>query len=380
MLNPNDEQRLIQESARRLLDTEYAFEARQKRLAEDQEFSAELWRQFAELGWLGLALPEDIGGFGGSDTEAALLMQEFGRRIVVEPYLMSVVLGGGLVATGAQPELRQRVLQAMMAGDLQLAVALAEPGARYELQRVQTEARAADGGYRLSGRKAVVLNGSAAHEIVVVARTSGSVDEERGLTLFVVPADADGVRITGYRLNDGQRAADIELTQVAVGADRVLGDVDAGFELLDGAVDRATVAACAEALGAMDAVMDMTAEYLKTREQFGRPLSANQALKFRMVDLHFAVEESRSMTQGALHALNEAPAARRAAVSAMKYKVGQTARLVGQEGIQLHGAIGMTEEYAVGHYYKRLETLRLLFGDPEYHLARYGRWRQARNH
>lgn len=376
----SEEQQLIQDSARKLLDADYEFEQRKQRLAASPTFDADVWRQFAELGWLGIALPEDDGGFGGDIAELALIGQELGRRIVVEPFLPTVVLGGDLVATGANAELRTRLLAEMMSGDTQFAVAVAEPASRYELARVTTTATRQGDGFILSGKKSVVLNAASANYIIVAARTSGDVASERGITLFLIPVDTPGVRVAGFRLNDGHHAGDVTLANVKLEANHVLGEVDQGFDLLEASVDKATVVACAEALGAMDMVMEMTAEYLQTRVQFGRPISTNQALKFRMVDMHYALEEARSLTAGAIHALHGERGAARAMVSAAKVLTGKAARFVGQEGIQLHGAIGMTEDYAVGHYYKRLETLRMLFGDPEYHLARYGRWNRPANH
>lgn len=377
-----EEQRLIQDSAQKLLQSEYDFEQRKQRLSADAPYSDSLWQQFAELGWLGIAFAERDGGYGGDVAELTILMHAFGQKLVVEPYLATVILGGEIVARGAQSAVRSELLARLMQGQLQLAVALAEPGSRYDLNRVTTRAvRQTDGTLIIDGAKAVVLNALSADYLVIPARTAGADDAEGGITLFLVPSTAPGVQVSSYRLNDGQHGGDVQLRGVHMTTDGILGEVDGGFELLDWAVDRATVAACAEAVGAMDQVMEMTIEYLRTREQFGSPIGTNQALKFRMVEMHYALEESRSMVSGAIAAMESEsePAARRAAVSAMKVKAGQSARLIGQEGVQLHGAIGMTEDYAVGHYYKRLESLRLLFGDPDHHLARYGRWRRARN-
>jgi alkylation response protein AidB-like acyl-CoA dehydrogenase len=375
-----DEQRLIQESARKLLEAEYTFERRRERLGESRDDSNEVWSQFAELGWLGIALPEEAGGFGGGMEEVAILMREFGARLVVEPFVPTVVLGAELIARGAPQHIGQDLIAGVLEGREQLAVAFAEVDSRFDLNRVKTRAQpAANGGYVLTGAKSVVVNAPAADHIIVSARTSGDDARDSGISLFVVPADAVGVTITGYRLNDDVMAGDVKLANVHVTADDLLGRVDGGLELLEVAVDRAIVASCAEAVGAMEAVMDMTAEYIKTREQFGRPIGRNQVLQFRMVDMHFALEESRSMVAAALQALDGEPTARRAMVSAAKVRVGNACRKIGQQGVQLHGAIGMTYDYAVGHYYKRLETLRTVFGDPDFHLARYGRWSQAGN-
>lgn len=379
MWNLSEEQQLIAESAEKLLDSEYDFESRKGRIASTESFDRAVWQQYAELGWLGISFDEMDGGYGGGTAELALLMHRFGRKLAVEPFLATVVLGGTLVARGANRSTCATIVQSIMAGECQLAVGFAEPGSRYDLNRVTTSARKSGDGFVLNGKKTVVLNAAAADHLIVSARTSGADDEERGISLFLVSRDAPGVSTVGYRLNDGHRAGDVSLTNVEVGADALIGDLDGGLELLEAVIDEATIAVSAEAVGAMETIMEMTGEYLKTREQFGRPIAKSQVLQFRMVEMHYALEESRSMVIGALEALDGEPAARRAMVSATKVRVGNAARQVGQEGIQLHGAIGMTEDYAVGHYYKRLETLRMLFGDPDHHLARYGRWRQARN-
>jgi len=374
-----EEQRLIEESAQKFLQSGYDFESRKARLLADDDGES-MWAQFAEMGWLGLTLPEDYGGFGGGITEVAVLMRAFGAHLVVEPFTASVVLGGYLVQHGARRATAMETIGGIIDGTSQLAVAFAEPDSRFDLERVSTQAQSTgDGAFVLNGRKSVVVNATGAQTIIVSARTAGGAGDLQGITLFLVPADTAGISISGYRLNDDTKAGDITFQDVKVPEAAVLGEPGQGFELLEEAIDFSTVAACAEAVGAMETVMTMTTEYLNTREQFGRAIGKNQALQFRMVDLHYLLEESRSMLVAAMQALEAGAAARRATVSAAKVKIGEAARQIGQQGIQLHGAIGMTHDFAVGHYYKRLETLRTLFGDPDYHLARFGRWQGARN-
>ena len=374
-----EEQRLIEESAQKFLQSGYDFESRKTRL-QSADGGQAMWAQFAEMGWLGLTLPEDSGGFGGGITEVAVLMRAFGAHLVVEPFAASVVLGGYLVKHGARGAIGMDVMGGIIDGSTQLAVAFAEPESRYDLERISTraESNGADG-YTLNGRKSVVINATAADRIIVSARTQGDPADVQGVTLFMVPADAPGVSVSGYRLNDETQAGDVTFQDVRVDAQTIVGEPGKGFDLLEAAIDFATVAACAEAVGAMEAVMQMTTEYLNTREQFGRAIGKNQALQFRMVDLHYLLEASRSMLVAAMQSVEAGAVARRTMVSAAKVKVGEAARQIGQQGIQLHGAIGMTHDFAVGHYYKRLETLRALYGDPDYHLARFGRWRGARN-
>jgi alkylation response protein AidB-like acyl-CoA dehydrogenase len=374
-----DEQQMIVDSADKMLAADHTFDQRKARVASGLPVDPELWRQFAELGWLGLPFAQDDGGFGAGVAELSLLARELGRHLVVEPFAETVVMASEIVSSGAAAALRAELISSIMEGRKQIAVALAEPDSRYELQRVATTARSSGDEFVLNGRKSVVTNAPGADLVIVPARTLGEVADEGGITLFCVPTSADGVTVKGYRLNDDHHAGDVTLKDVVVPNTHVLGEVGGGLDLLERAVDKATIFSCAEAVGAMEQIMDLTAEYLKTRVQFGKPISTNQALKFIMVELYYLLEESRSLVAGAVGAFAGDPAGRRAAVSAMKVKVGTAARKLGQEGVQLHGAIGMTEDYSVGHYYKRLETLRILYGDPDYHLARFGRWSQMRN-
>ena len=380
MWDYTDEQRLIDESAAKLLERNYQFEDRKGRLEATDPWSHTVWREFSEMGWLGIHLPEDVGGIAQNIEEIAVLMRQFGRHLVVEPFVPTTVLGGHLLMNGAAFHVAQEHLAAIVSGQRQIAVAFSEPSNRFHLDRMATRATSSDGSsFRISGNKSVVLNASSADVIIVATRTSGADGEERGISLFLVRADSPGITMTPYRLNDGTHAADVAFRDVHATNEDLIGRLDEGFEPLDSAVDYACVATAAEAVGAMEVIMEMTTEYLKTREQFGRLIGRNQALQFRMVDMHFALEESRSMVAAAVRALMSSPQSRRALVSAMKVRVGDAARKIGQQGVQLHGAIGMTDEYAVGHYYKRLETLRTLFGDPDHHLGRYGIWSQAAN-
>ena len=244
---------------------------------------------------------------------------------------------------------------------------------------METRAERIASGYRLTGRKAVVYNAPDADRLIVSARTAGSWRDERGLSLFLVPRRAESLHVSRFRTNDDHSAGDVVLDGVAVDGSALLGREGEALELLDEAADRASVALCAEALGAMDAIMTLCTEYLNTRVQFGRPIGKNQALQFRMVEMFYAREECRSLVSAALRVGEGDPASRRAAVSAAKVKVGESARFLGQQGVQLHGAIGMTDELPVGHYYKRLESVRTLYGDPAHHLPRFGRWMEARN-
>ncbi len=374
-----ESQEILRASVQRLLENEYSFEQRRESLGAATGYALPVWERFAELGLTGLPFAEAWGGFGGTDIDVAIVMRELGAGLVVAPYLPTVVLAGRLIERAGLPEVRDSILPEVAAGGCQLAFAFAEPQSRFDLEDVTTRVTRTSTGYVLNGRKSVVINAPQADYLVVTARSSGEQRELDGLSLILVPRESQGVHITAFRTNDDHWAGDITFDDVTLDGDALLGREGQAWEDIDYAADAAAVAVCAESLGAMDRVMTLCQEYLNTREQFGRPIGKNQALQFRMVELFYQIEESRSMLDWALRSLSGGAAARRAAVSATKVKFGNAGRFVGQQGIQLHGAIGMTEEFPVGHYFKRLETLRLLLGDPDYHLARFGRWNRAQN-
>lgn len=368
----NDEQKLMQESVARFVEKEYTIERRREIMAGEEGFSREVWAQFAELGWLALPLPEEHGGFGGSTFDVALLMEAFGRGLVLEPYLSSVVLGGGILAAGGSAARREALLPKLADGTLQLAVAYAERQSRFNLADVETRAESNGGGYLLSGQKGVVFNGAAADRIVVSARTAGSAREAEGITLFLVDPAADGVGRRSYRTQDGLRAVELSLDGVAVPADDVLGPVDGGLALLEAAIDRGIAAVAAEAVGAMQALVGQTQEFLKNRKQFGVPIGSFQVLQHRVVDMFTEQEISKAMAYRAAASVDTDDARARArAASAVKVQIGKAGKFVGQQAVQLHGGMGVTEELAVGHYFKRLAMIDTLFGNADFHLKRF---------
>jgi pimeloyl-CoA dehydrogenase small subunit len=365
------EQQLLKDSVDRFIQDDYTFETRREIIASDAGFSAEVWSTFAELGWLGIPFAEELGGFAGTPVETLIVMEGIGRGLVLEPYLATVVLGGGAVAAGGSQAQKEALLPALVEGKLKLALAYAEPQSRFNLNDVATSARKADGGYVLDGHKSVVFHAAAADRIVVSARTAGDRRDEGGITLFLVDGGADGLTRRNYPTVDGLRASDLTLAGVKVGADAVIGEVDDGLALLDQVIDRATAAVCAEALGAMGALHAVTGEYLKTRQQFGRPIGDFQVLQHRMVDMFIACEQSRSMTYMATLKLDADAAERSKSVSAAKVQIGKAGRFVGQQAVQLHGGMGMTDELNVGHYFKRLTMIDTLFGNTDHHLDRF---------
>jgi pimeloyl-CoA dehydrogenase small subunit len=359
-----DEQRLLAESVNRFVSDRYGdFEKRKAYRAEPKGYAAANWSAMAEMGLLALPLPEEEGGFGGGPVETMLVMEAIGRGLVVEPYLATVVLGLGLLrGAGGQPGLQAQVAS----GEATLAFAHQERQARHDLHDVATTARRDGGEYVLDGAKGVVLNGDTADRIIVSARLSGARRDRAGIGLFLLDPATQGVTRRGYATQDGVRAAEIVLE----GARATLLAEDA-LPLIERVADEAIAALCAEAVGAMETLRDLTVDYLKTRQQFGRPIGDFQALQHRAADMLVATEQARSMAMYAAMMVQEpAAAARATALSAAKALVGKLADQLGKEAIQLHGGIAMTEEYKAGHYFKRLAMLGVLFGDVDHHLRR----------
>jgi pimeloyl-CoA dehydrogenase small subunit len=326
-----------------------------------------VWNQYAELGLLGLPFEEKLGGFGGGAVETMIVMEAFGRGLVLEPYFATVILGGGLLRRAGSDALRAALVPRINAGKLKLAFAHVERQSRYDLADVATEARKDAGGYVLDGAKSVVLHGDCADKLLVTARVTGGRRDRNGVGLFLVDADAAGVTRRGYATQDGLRAAELTLSGVRVAADAVLGDN--ALPAIEHVVDEAIAALCAEAVGTMQAMHEATLEYLKTRKQFGRPIGSFQVLQHRSVDMLVALEQARSMAMFAAVMANEAdPVERRRAIAAAKAQIGRSGKLIGQEAIQLHGGIGMTMEYKVGHHFKRMTMIDMLFGDADAHL------------
>jgi alkylation response protein AidB-like acyl-CoA dehydrogenase len=363
-----DEQKLLADSVARFVAKDYAFEARRKLVANAEGWSRSHWHSFAELGWLAAPFAENEGGLGGGPVEAAIIMEGFGRGLVLEPYLPTVILGGSLLAAAGMRE----TLQQLVAGQLQLALAWVEPGARYDLAQVATQAKRRNGGFVVSGRKGVAFNAAAADWIIVPARTGGAGNERQGITLFLVARGAAGLTLRSYRTVDGLRAAEIELADVSVGRESVLGELDRGYALLEAAIDRGIAAVCAEAAGIMAQMVAATRDYLKTRKQFGVPLASFQVLQHRAVDMYVASEEAASMAyRAAVLAAAQDPVERARAVSAAKAWIGKAARKLGQDAIQMHGGMGMTDEMPITHYFKRLTMIDTLFGDHHFHRRRF---------
>ena len=368
---PSDDQRLLLESVSRMLGDNYSFAQRKTYLAAAEGYSTAMWSQFAELGLLGLPFAEEYGGFGGGPQEIMLVMQAFGRVLVLEPFFPTVVLGGTAIQLGGTAEQKQALLPKIADGSLKLAFAHGERQARYDLNDVVTTARRDGDGWILDGSKTVVSHGEAADKIVVSARTSGERYDTGGITLFLVDTGTQGVARRGYVTRDETRAADVSLSNVRVPGADVLGSVGGGYALIERIVDAGIAATAAETVGAMEAMNEMTLEYSKTRVQFGQPIGTYQVVQHRLADMFMTQEQGRSMAMLATMTLDLEPGAQRSHDMAMaKVGVGQAGRYVSQSAVQMHGGIGMTEEYAVGHYFRRCMVIERLFGDPAYYLQR----------
>jgi len=366
--NFKEEQLQLADALKRWIARDYGFETRRAIIRSASGSSDAAWRQLAELGLTALPLPEAQGGFDGGAVDLYLVMQELGRGLVVEPYL-ATVLGAEFLKRGGG---HAGWLAQVAAGDLKLACALGERGARHDLHDIATRAEPAAGGWRLDGEKKVALHAGQAGVVIVPARTGGARRDLDGITLFALPADALGLQLTEYRTLDGLRAADLRLDGVQLDAGAVIGTVGAGWAILEAVADYGAGLLCAEAVGAMDALFAATLDYLKTRQQFGVPIGKFQALQHRMADMYIHLEQARSLALLAAVRLDgDDVLERRRAVSAAKYRVGQAARFVGQGAVQLHGGMGVTDELPAAHYFKRLSTIELSLGDSDHHLARF---------
>jgi pimeloyl-CoA dehydrogenase small subunit len=370
----SEEQRLLKESLDRLIGDRYAFEQRKNYAQNPEGWSRDLWAQYAELGLLGLPFDEQFGGSAGGPVETMIAMEAFGRALGLEPYLATVVLGGGFLRHGASTKQCADLIPKIAAGDLTLAFAHTERQSRYDLHDIATRAVRDGSGWVIEGEKGVVLHGDTADKLIVTARVGGGRRDRDGVAAFILDAKAPGMSRRGYPTQDGLRAAEIALSGVRVGAEGVLGEPGAALPLIERVVEEGIAALCAEAVGAMSVMHELTVDYLKTRRQFGREIGSFQILQHRAVDMLIALEQARSMAMFATMMAGEDNAAeRRHAVSAAKVQIGRSGKFVGQQAIQLHGGIGMTMEYKVGHYFKRVTMIDAMFGDADHHLRRLAR-------
>ena len=369
----SDEQTLLQESVSRFITNDYGFESRQKHSRSDAGYSLENWQTFAELGWLGVPFSENHGGIGGGAVETMLMMEEFGKGLVVEPYLATVVACGSALNGFGSEDQKSSFIPEIIDGSKLWALAFAEPQGRFNLADLTTTATASNGSYLLSGHKSVVINGPNANFFIVSVRTSGEQRDETGVSLFIIPSDAKGLSRRDYPTVDGQRASELILDNVELDEASRLGEEGQGLNILQQAIDFATLAIGSEAVGCMEVLYKDTVEYCKNREQFGQPIGKFQVLQHRMVDMFMEHEQSKSLMFMAAMRWDEGYGAEaQKAVSAFKVQVGKSGKFVGQSAVQLHGGMGMTDELNIGHYFKRLTIIDTMFGNVDHHLKRFG--------
>jgi alkylation response protein AidB-like acyl-CoA dehydrogenase len=367
-LTLSDEQRLLRESADRFVSETYTADHRRRIASDPLGFSADLWKQFADLGWLALPIAETHGGLGGGAIEIGILMEAFGRGLVSEPYLSTIVIGASLISECGTDAQKRALLPDIADGLLYLALAHSERQARFDLADVRTTAKKTSDGWRLDGHKTAVLDGNAASQIIVSAR----VDDSNGkLCLFLVPQGTRGLALRDFPRLGGGRACNLELRDVRLSADALLGDGRDALPAIEAVIDRAIAALGAEAVGIMQTLLDQTLEYTKIRKQFGRPLSANQVIRHRLADMAMQCDEARSMALRAALMADAEPVARSRAASGAKAKIGKCARFVAEQSVQLHGAMGVTEELDIGSYFKRLLAFDTLFGGSAHHYRRH---------
>ena len=367
----SEEQQMVRDSIARFVQDDYDWDTRRAIVASDTGMSEKAWQTFAELGWLSIPFAEADGGFGGNIVDTMVIMEEMGKGLVVEPYLPTVVLFGGLIARAGNEAQRSAWIPSIIEGSTSGAFAYLERQSRFEIADCLTQAKAAGDGWVLNGEKVVVFNGANCNQMIVLARTAGEQSDREGLSLFVVAADAEGVNRVDYPMMDGQRVANITFTDVALNADSLLGEAGAAMATVDAMIQEATIALMAEAVGCMGILNTKTLEYTKTREQFGVAIGSFQSLQHRMVDTMMAYEQAKSLLFKVVCEYKQDPASAESSIHALKVFIDKNAKLVYGEATQMHGGMGITDELDIGHYAKRLMMINTTFGDATYHRAQY---------
>ena len=365
------EQDQLRDTVAKLVSQKYDFDTRRKVAKSEAGWRPEMWSQFAELGLLGASFTEAEGGFGSGPIEAMIISEEFGKGLVIEPYLQTVVIGGNFFRHGGTDAQKEEHIAGIIGGETRFAFAYSEPKSRFDLNDISTTAKKDGASYTLNGHKAVVIGAPFATHLIVTARTSGAQRDANGITVFLVARSAKGVTTRDYPTVDGLRASEVYFENVAVGADAVIGKVDGGLPLVEKVVDNAIAALCAEAVGCFKVLNEATISYAKQRKQFGQSIATFQVLQHRMVDMFMAAEQASSMTYMVTLKLDEADKARKLAASAAKVQIGKAGKLVSQDAVQIHGGMGMTDELNVGHFFKRVTMIESQFGNTDLHLRRY---------
>ena len=367
----SEEQKMIQQSVERFVQENYDLSNRIKISSEDPGFSEDYWSSMAELGWLGLAFDEADGGFGGDQIDTLVLMEQFGKGLVLEPFLANIVLGGGAIKRGGSQAIKDSIIPKLIEGSLQITLAYAEEQSRFDINDVATAAREESGNFIINGKKSMVLNAESADKLVVVTRTSGSQVDENGISLFLIDASSKGIEKENFPTVDGLRASEITFQDVKVPSENLIGELDKGFEILQAVVNDAILALAAEAVGAMEVLYKDTVEYTQQREQFDHPLSDFQVLQHRMVDMFMEYEQCKSLLFRATMETVQDPILSQRTVHALKHLIGKSGIFVGESAVQLHGGMGVTEELRIGHFFKRLLVIDSQFGNADFHLDKF---------
>tara|TARA_Y100001970_G_scaffold106367_1_gene133327 strand:+ start:5069 stop:6202 length:1134 start_codon:yes stop_codon:yes gene_type:complete len=367
----SEEQKMIQQSVERFVQENYDLSNRISISSEDPGFSKEYWSSMAELGWLGLAFAEEEGGFGGNQIDTLVLMEQFGKGLVLEPFLANIVLGGGAIKRSNSQQLKETIIPGLIDGSLQITLAYAEEQSRFDLNDVATSATEDGEGFILNGKKSMVLNAESADKIIVVARTSGGQTEEDGISLFILDTGSEGIVMENFPTVDGLRASEISLENVKVSKEDLVGERDKGFDILQAVANDAILALAAEAVGAMEVLYKDTVEYTQQREQFDHALSDFQVLQHRMVDMFMEYEQCKSLLFRATMETVQDPIMAQRTIHALKHLIGKSGIFVGENAVQLHGGMGVTEELRIGHFFKRLLVIDSQFGNADFHLEKF---------
>jgi len=366
-----EEQTLLNNMVTSFVRDNYDWETRCSIVKTEEGWKQENWSQFAELGLLGVPFSEKHGGLGGSPTDLMIVMEQFGKGLVVEPYLPSVILAGGLITNLGSKEQIDQIVPKIISGDQRYVFAYAEHQSRFDLFDVKTSAAKDGDSYVINGLKSVVFGAGAATHVIIAARTSGDQRSKKGITLFMTEIGSDGITLQNYPTIDEYRASEVIIENLKVSKDAILGKVDEAYDVIEEEIDKSTIAACSEALGILEVLKDATTDYCKNRKQFGQPISKNQVIQFRLVDMMMEYEQAKSILYMAITSDLSNPDERRKAVSALKSRMGKAIKFVGENAIQLHGGMGMTEEYMISHYFKRATMIGVLFGNVDYHMKRF---------
>ena len=367
----SEEQTLLENMVTSFVRDDYNWETREKIVKTEEGWKPENWSKFAELGLLSVPFSENHGGLGGTAVDSMIVMEQFGKGLVVEPFMPSILLSGNLISKLASEKQANEMIPKIMEGESRYVFGYAEPQSRFDLSDVKTSAVKNGDSYTLNGFKSVVFGASMATHIILAARTSGDQRSQDGITLFIADIKSDGITLQTYPTIDEYRASEIVIENLKVTSDMILGEVDKAYEAIEEAIDLATIAACSEAVGVLQILKDSTIDYCKQRKQFGQPISKNQAIQHKLVDMMIEYEQAKSILYAAVTADLSDPAERKKSVSAAKARIGQSIKFVGETAIQLHGGMGMVDEYMISHYFKRATMLGVLFGNVDFHLKRF---------